>query len=96
MTDKIKRSKEERPSLKRELDGQLNGKGHIKASVLKRMARYLMEHKLMILLCFFMMLLSNVLALVAPKLSAKAIDAIEPGLGLVDMKKVDDIQCCQE
>ena len=90
MTDKkIKRVKEERPSIKKELqDGQYSAKGAIKAAVLKRMAKYLLQHKLMLLLCFTLMITSNVLALAAPKLSEKAIDAIEPGAGAVMFDKV--------
>ena len=91
MTDNIskKRKREERPSLKRELlDGQFSGKGAIKASVLKRMAKYLLQHKGMLLACFALMLLSNSLALAAPKLSELAIDAIELGVGKVDFDRV--------
>ena len=94
MTDNkkhMKKEKEKRPSLKREiheLEGQYSGKGSIKAAVLKRMAKYLLAHKPMLLLCLVIMLTSNVLALAAPKLSQKAIDAIEPGAGLVDIERV--------
>ena len=90
MTDKKpKRVKEERPSIKKELqDGQYSAKGAIKAAVLKRMAKYLLQHKLMLLICFTLMITSNVLALAAPKLSEKAIDAIEPGAGAVMFDKV--------
>lgn len=87
LTDK-KKTREPRPSLKRELDGQKTGKGSIKVAVLKRMAKYLLGHKPMLLLCFALMILSNVLALAAPKLSQKAIDAIEPGVGAVDFDSV--------
>ena len=90
MTDKKqKKVKEERPSIKKELQGgQYSGKGAIKAAVLKRMSKYLLEHKLMLLICFTIMMASNVLALAAPKLSEKAIDAIEPGAGSVMFKEV--------
>ncbi len=94
MTDNkkhMKKEKEKRPSLKREiheLEGQYSGKGSIKAAVLKRMAKYLLAHKPMLLLCLVIMLTSNVLALAAPKLSQKAIDAIEPGAGAVDIERV--------
>ncbi len=56
--------------------------------VIRRMARYLFRHKAMVILCFCLMLLSNLLALAAPKLSEKAIDAIEPGLGRVVFSEV--------
>ncbi len=90
MTDKVKqkKTKEKRPSLKAELDAQYSGKGAIKAAVLKRMAKYLLSHKGMLLICFSIMLLSNILALAAPKLSQKAIDAIEGGVGKVDFDGV--------
>jgi len=57
-------------------------------AVLRRVAGYLMTHKPTVLLCFLMMLVSNVLALVAPKLSQRAIDAIIAGKGAVDFPKV--------
>ena len=90
MTDKKKkRVKEERPSIKKELQGgQYSAKGAIKAAVLKRMAGYLLQHKLMLVVCFTLMMASNVLALAAPKLSEKAIDAIEPGAGAVMFNEV--------
>ncbi len=59
-----------------------------KAAVIKRVAKYLFEHKPTIILCFVMMLASNILVLAAPKLSEKAIDAIELGAGQVDISKV--------
>ncbi len=87
-TKKQKKVREKRPSLKKELDAQFSGKGSIKVAVLKRMAKYLLEHKGMLVLCFCIMIVSNVLALAAPKLSQKAIDAIEPGVGAVDLDSV--------
>jgi len=59
-----------------------------RAAVLRRVAKYLMVYKGRVLLCFVMMLISNILALAAPKLSQKAIDAIEPGVGAVEIDKV--------
>ena len=90
MTD-VKKQREKRPSLKneiKEIEGQYSGKGSIKAAVLKRMAKYLLKHKGMLLICLLLMLSSNILALAAPKLSQSAIDAIEPGVGLVDIEAV--------
>ena len=55
----------------------------VRIAVLKRMAGYLLQHKWTVLLCFILMITSNVLALATPKLSQKAIDAIEPGEGSV-------------
>ena len=86
--EKIKKIKEQRPSLKKELEGAVSGKGSIKIAVLKRMAKYLLRHKPMLILCFTIMIVSNVLSLAAPKLSQKAIDAIEPGVGAVDFHAV--------
>ncbi len=91
MTDKKQQRSlftEKKPELNIEKEIQVSKKGTIKVSVLKRMAKYLLEHKLMLIGCFAIMLLSNLLALATPKLSQKAIDAIEPGVGTVDFKTV--------
>ena len=87
-SQKIKKQKEKRPSLKKELEGTVSGKGSIKMAVLKRMSKYLLQHKAMLVVCFTIMMISNILALAAPKLSQKAIDAIEPGVGAVDFRSV--------
>ena len=87
-SQKIKKQKEKRPSLKKELEGTVSGKGSIKMAVLKRMSKYLLQHKAMLVVCFTIMMISNILALAAPKLSQKAIDAIEPGVGAVDFRTV--------
>ncbi|MBQ8140270.1 MAG: ABC transporter ATP-binding protein [Clostridia bacterium] len=60
----------------------------VKIAVLKRIAKYLLAHKPTVVLCFLMMIVSNVLALAAPKLSQKAIDAIELGAGRVNISEV--------
>ena len=90
MTDDIKKKKkrEVRPSLEAAVEEYNKTKGAIKVAVLKRMAKYLLQHKGMILFCLSIMLVSNLLALAAPKLSQSAIDAIELGEGAVDIKKV--------
>ncbi|MBQ8849528.1 MAG: ABC transporter ATP-binding protein [Clostridia bacterium] len=49
-----------------------------KIAVIKRVSKYLFAHKGLVAVCFVMMLVSNVLALAAPKLSQKAIDEISP------------------
>lgn len=59
-----------------------------KSSVLRRLGGYLFGHKWFVLLAFALMLTSNLLNLVGPKLSGKAIDAIEPGFRAVDIKTV--------
>ena len=56
--------------------------------VLLRLGKYLLKYKWMLLFCFVLMLASNVLALIGPKLSGRAIDAIEPGVNAVDMPTV--------
>ena len=43
-----------------------------KGKVIKRVSKYLLEHKLTVLFCLAIMLTSNLLALAAPKLSQKA------------------------
>lgn len=53
--------------------------------VLLRLGKYLFKHKLILLIAFVLMISSNVLALFGPKLSGLAINAIEPGAGLVDI-----------
>ena len=59
-----------------------------KAAVIKRISRYLFAHTTTVVICFLLMVASNVLALVAPKLSQKAMDAIELGVGSVDLDSV--------
>ena len=60
----------------------------VRIAVIRRVAKYLFMHKGMLFACLGLMLTSNILALAAPKLSQKAIDAIEPGPGAVDIKTV--------
>ena len=60
----------------------------IKWGVLKRMVPYLLENKLTLLLAFCIMAVSSGLALAGPKLSGRAIAAIEGGAGQVDFKQV--------
>lgn len=59
-----------------------------KSAVLKRLSGYLLEHKWYVLIALCLMLASNVLSLIGPKLSGAAIDAIRPGAGAVDMTSV--------
>ena len=56
--------------------------------VIRRMCSYLFQYKWMVLLAFVLMITSNLLALVAPRLSGLAIDAIEPGKGAVVFEEV--------
>lgn len=46
------------------------------------------KYKWNVLLAFLLMITSDLLALIGPKLSGKAIEAIEPGVGAVDFKTV--------
>ncbi len=57
-------------------------------AVIKRLAGYLWQHKLLALLALIIMFTSNLLALAAPMFSGKAINAIEPGVSKVDMQTV--------
>ena len=59
-----------------------------KTRVIKRISKYLFRHKGMVAICFTLMLLSNLIALVPPKLSQNAIDAISLGTGKVDIPLV--------
>ncbi|MGM9683343.1 MAG: ABC transporter ATP-binding protein [Eubacteriales bacterium] len=67
-------------------DGAMTRSGRF--SVIKRIAGYLMQHKPTLLVCLVLMIVSNVMALAAPKFSQRAIEAIEPGAGNVDFQHV--------
>ena len=56
-----------------------------KFKVIRRVSKYLLAHKGLVALCFVIMITSNLLALIAPKLSEKAINAIAIGTGKVDI-----------
>ncbi|MCX7657232.1 MAG: ABC transporter ATP-binding protein, partial [Oscillospiraceae bacterium] len=70
----------------REIKGSDEAK--FKSGVLIRLWKYLYEHKWLVFLAIFLSVASNVLSLLGPVLSGRAIDAIEPGKGHVDFKKV--------
>ncbi|MDR2932668.1 MAG: ABC transporter ATP-binding protein/permease, partial [Oscillospiraceae bacterium] len=57
-------------------------------AIFMRLWRYLSRYRWMIVLALLLTLISNLLALVGPMLSGRAIDAIEPGRGAVDFKQV--------
>ncbi len=59
-----------------------------KRGVIARLGGYLLHFKWLLFLALVMSLASNLLALVGPKLSGLAIDAIEPGVGKVDFSRV--------
>ncbi len=56
--------------------------------VIRRLWRYICLHKWMLSAAIALAVISNLLALVGPLLSGYAIDAIEPGKGLVVFRKV--------
>ncbi len=56
--------------------------------ILKRLWHYLYQYKWMLLLAAVLSISSNLFALLGPKLSGYAIDAIRPGFGLVDFQTV--------
>jgi hypothetical protein len=55
--------------------------------ILRRLWKYLIEFKWLLIAALTLSLLSNFFSLIGPMLSGKAIDAIEPGAGKVDFKK---------
>lgn len=57
-------------------------------SILKRLWQYLSHYRLQILLAIVLSISANLLALVGPKLSGYALDAIKPGAGNVDFPTV--------
>ena len=59
-----------------------------KRGTLLRLCKYLMRYKWGLLLAVLLTVGSNLFALVGPELSGRAIDAIEPGKGLVQMEVV--------
>ncbi len=63
-------------------------KKKLRFGILMRLFKYLLRNPLPLLLAFALMLLSNLLALAAPKLSGKAIDAIGIGETPVDFDTV--------
>lgn len=64
------------------------GGGRKKLRVLLRLGVYLIRYKWIVLLAIVMTVASNLFALIGPKLSGFAIDAIEPGRGRVDFPTV--------
>lgn len=59
-----------------------------KSYLLLRLWKYLYRYKWLLLLAFILSVASNLFALLGPKLSGSAIDAIEPGQGAVDFPVV--------
>ena len=72
-------TKEERKKIKEELSQKAPKMSKAaRWAVVKRVSKYLFAHKTMIVICLSLMIISNVLALVAPKLSQLALDEIVP------------------
>ena len=59
-----------------------------KRGTLLRLCKYLMRYKWGLLLAVLLTVGSNLFSLVGPELSGRAIDAIQPGKGLVQMEVV--------
>ena len=59
-----------------------------KTYILRRLWRYFKKYKWLLALAIALTIVSNILALIGPKLSGLAIDAIEPGPGHVDFPTV--------
>ena len=59
-------------------EGQSKMSAGAKLAVIKRISKYLFKHKGLVAICFIIMLVSNTMALAAPKLSQKAIDEFSP------------------
>lgn len=75
-------TKEERKKIKAELSEKAPKMSRAaRWTVIRRVSKYLFAHKTMIVICLTLMILSNVLALVAPKLSQLALDEIVPPVG---------------
>ncbi len=62
--------------------------GKHKFKIFLRLFKYMLDYKLLVITAIMLMVSSNLLALVAPKLSGEAIKAIEPGVGKVDFDTV--------
>lgn len=56
--------------------------------VLRRLGSYIMIYKHLLFLAIILAIASNLFALIGPSLSGRAIDAIEPGKGMVVFEKV--------
>lgn len=59
-----------------------------KGYILKRLWSYLSRHKLLIVLCLILVVVGNLLALIGPGLSGKAIEAIGTSPGMADFEAV--------
>lgn len=82
-----KNSKFDTGSIRRAVDAQNRVKTP-KKYLLARLWKYLYHYKWLLLLAALLTVSSNLLSLVGPTLSGRAIDAIEPGKGKVDFSTV--------
>ncbi len=71
-----------------DISGANGGNKKGKKYVLLRLWSYLYEFKLLLFLAFFLSVVSNLLALISPKLSGLAIDAMSLGKGMVNFQRV--------
>lgn len=62
--------------------------GKHKMKIFVRIFKYMFRYKGLLAIAITLMITSNLLSLVGPTLSGKAIEAIEPGIGKVDFKTV--------
>lgn len=58
------------------------------SKLLKRLWKYLIEYKFLLIVSIIISIICNLLALLGPKLSGHAVDAIQLGVGKVDFQKV--------
>lgn len=62
--------------------------GKRKLRIFARLFKYMLQYKALLAIALFFMITSNVFSLLGPKFSGKAIEAIEPGVGIVDFNTV--------
>ena len=83
-------TKEERKKIKEELSVKAPKMSKTaRMAVVRRVSKYLFAHKTMIFICLSLMIVSNVLALVAPKLSQLALDEIVPPSGVAESFEIN-------
>ena len=68
--------------------GAGGGKPQDAKYTLLRLGRYLYQYKWLFAAAILLSMTSNIFALIGPMLSGYAIDAIQPGAGMVDFPKV--------
>lgn len=66
----------------------MNKKSDSRQHTILRLGRYMMQYKFLLLAALFLTVGSNLFSLIGPMLSGYAIDAIKPGTGQVQLKRV--------